>query len=355
MNKGNVNISNKHSTTESIDSNLSKVSIIVPVYNVYNYLVESPDSIVKQSYTNLEIIIIDDGSNDGSSEICDEYEKLDSRIKLVHQDNIGLSGARNIGLDSMSGDYVLFVDSDDALHPDLVKTMLSVMLKEQVDCAICDYSVYKTVFSMDIGLLKQDSNHIKIPKGSYCRNDILSAIAEGHLPIVAWGKMYKSEIWVNNRFPVGHVYEDLFVVFDVFDTLDSVYIISEPLIMRRIRPNSIISTISLKNTMDYDLAQSRFENYIHAHINEVFSLEQLHNNQSNYLQYLFFRRIEISFSDNTEKEAIMGWIDKRLQGVQINRFIKKWKLKHRIAYYMYIINPTIFSYLYLMLKRYKKI
>lgn len=108
------------------------VSVIVPVYNVAPYLRESLDSLINQTYWNLEIIIIDDGSNDGSEVICDEYQYRDSRIKLFRQDNKGLSAARNIGLDHIKGEVVAFLDPDDVMYPDMIETVLRTMTEKRV-------------------------------------------------------------------------------------------------------------------------------------------------------------------------------------------------------------------------------
>ena len=130
------------------------VSVIIPVYNVRPYLNEALDSVLDQSYENLEIIIIDDGSTDGSSELCDEYGKKDARICVIHQDNRGLSAARNAGLDHMTGDLVAFLDSDDAYDPEYILTMLSAMypqnaaFSEPVDVVVCKYTVHYSTGEM---------------------------------------------------------------------------------------------------------------------------------------------------------------------------------------------------------------
>lgn len=105
------------------------VSVIVPVYNVKPYLNEALDSVINQTYRNQEIILIDDGSTDGSGEICDEYATRDNRIKVIHQTNQGLSAARNAGLDIMHGSVISFLDSDDAFHPQMIEIMLHEMIQ----------------------------------------------------------------------------------------------------------------------------------------------------------------------------------------------------------------------------------
>ena len=121
------------------------VTIIIPVYNTAPYLLEALDSVIQQDYSNLEIIIIDDGSTDGSEKICDIYAEKDSRIRVIHQENKGLSCARNTGLDIMSGDSVAFLDSDDVLHPTYVKTMVAAMCRKKTDLVVCRYSIFPSM------------------------------------------------------------------------------------------------------------------------------------------------------------------------------------------------------------------
>ena len=115
----------------------SLVSVIVPVYKVEKYLSKCLDSIVNQTYKNLEIILVDDGSPDNSGKICDEYAQKDSRIKVIHKENGGLSSARNAGLDIATGEYIAFADSDDSVHLDFVEKLYRAIKEENADIACC--------------------------------------------------------------------------------------------------------------------------------------------------------------------------------------------------------------------------
>lgn len=115
------------------------VSIIVPVYQVKEYVGECVESLRAQTYTNLEILLVDDGSTDGSGEICDEYAYRDNRIRVIHQENYGLSAARNTGLDQAAGEYVAFVDSDDVVLPDFIETLYDLSDRYQADIAACAF------------------------------------------------------------------------------------------------------------------------------------------------------------------------------------------------------------------------
>ena len=113
------------------------ISVIIPVYDVSDYLPRCLDSVLKQTHRNMEILLIDDGSTDSSGEICEAYAKHDSRIHVIHKQNGGLSSARNAGLDSMHGDYYTFIDSDDFVHPDYVSTLLALCMKYGTDISQC--------------------------------------------------------------------------------------------------------------------------------------------------------------------------------------------------------------------------
>ena len=119
------------------------ISVIIPVYNVVNYFDRCINSIINQTFKNLEIIIVDDGSTDGSSEACDKIAKIDNRIKVIHQINMGLSAARNAGLNIATGEYIAFVDSDDYLHPRMYEILYKEMTKNEVDMVICEFNEFE--------------------------------------------------------------------------------------------------------------------------------------------------------------------------------------------------------------------
>ena len=124
----------------AIDNHFPLVSVIIPVYNVVPYLQQSIESVIKQTYTNLDIIIVDDGSTDGSGRTCDNYQKLDSRIIVIHQENRGLSGARNTGLDIAQGEYIAFLDPDDMMLPNMIEETVHNISRFDAGIAVCGYS-----------------------------------------------------------------------------------------------------------------------------------------------------------------------------------------------------------------------
>lgn len=180
------------------------ISVIVPIYNVENYLRRCIDSILSQTYSNLEILLIDDGSTDNCPDICDEYAKIDKRIKVFHQENSGLSGARNTGIKNFSGDYVTFIDSDDYFHP-LFLEYLYCALNEgnhNIAMSLCKYCVNEcpqtsyTRTNYKILYISQEDSY----KGLFNKK-FRNTYPISNIPFVSsWGHLYKREIIKNNYY-----------------------------------------------------------------------------------------------------------------------------------------------------------
>lgn len=250
------------------------VSVIVPVFNVLPYLVEALESVLNQIYTNLEIIIIDDGSTDGSAEICDEYSEKDPRVIVVHQENQGLSGARNTGLNMATGDAIAFLDSDDVICPDFISSMERVMRRDGVDLVICDYTVGRaTRITRKKAFVK--SSDVQIKQGIYTRDDALRALADGRIKHYTWNKLYRRELWERIRFPVGHVYEDVYTTYRIMDLCERVFVLNEPLYHYRKRRGSIVDDRSQGNLLDSINASSCLESYVRKNTPSIFSVKQL--------------------------------------------------------------------------------
>ena len=260
-------------------NNTLLVSIIIPVFNVQLYLAEALDSVVKQTYENLEIIIVDDGSTDGSGKICDEYAKRDRRIIVIHQENKGLSAARNAGLDIMTGSVVAFLDPDDAYCHNYISSMMEVMDREKVDLVICKYTTHYTDQRMSWECDKNINTSPQISQGKYNRNIVLRALADGKVGFNVWNKLYKGYLWKDIRFPVGHVYEDIDTIFRIIDLCKTIYVMNNPLYLYRKRQGSITERYTFDYLNDWNLAQADFESYISENTPEVFRSEQLRNRQ----------------------------------------------------------------------------
>lgn len=178
------------------------ISVIVPVYNVENEIARCIKSIINQSYKNIEIILINDGSTDGSLNICRHYSKLDKRIKIITQENQGLSASRNTGLDLAKGKYIMFVDSDDYVNNSFCERAIKLINKYDSDIAFFDYNLITNGQSEHAS---QQINNGKISK----EEALLISLTDSH----AWNKIYRAHLFKNITYPVGYFYEDTLTTY----------------------------------------------------------------------------------------------------------------------------------------------
>ena len=220
------------------------VSVVVPVYNVEDYLEECLDSILGQTYRDIELVIVDDGSTDASLSICKKYAQADDRVRLVSQSNSGLSSARNTGLDLCHGTWVTFVDSDDALRSDAIERLVEAATRYKVDIVCCG-------FTNDMHELARGFNR---PANFRCAN----ASSALHYSIVtnhACGKLYAVRLFTNSdiRYPVGRRYEDIATTYRLFDETARVAFTDTPFYLYRLRSGSITSTPSARDIDDLEV------------------------------------------------------------------------------------------------------
>lgn len=181
------------------------ISIIVPIYKVEPYLRQCVDSIINQTYKNLEIILVDDGSPDGCPQICDDYAAKDTRVKVIHKENGGLSSARNAGLDIAKGDYIAFVDSDDWVEKEMYEHLMSLVIKYNVDVATC-------AVNSVVGTKNTKCKPVEQTENVYKSNDLFDKlfIDAYNVKSEVWNKVYSRQIIGDLRFKVGQIYEDLY-------------------------------------------------------------------------------------------------------------------------------------------------
>lgn len=228
-----------------IDEKQPLISIIVPCYNTEDYIEQCLDSLIHQSYKKLEIILVNDGSTDDTDAKIQPYLSED-RIRYIIQENKGLSGARNTGLDIMKGEYVCFVDSDDFLHKDYVKTLYENLIKTDADISICDFLLYYDDTPVDIETLPvEETLDVK------SRDEGMDCINTNYRYILAWNKLYKAHIFDNIRYPLGKLHEDEFVAHHIlYKTNKSVFTSRKLYSYRQGRKDSIMSNITVKNFND---------------------------------------------------------------------------------------------------------
>ena len=201
---------------------MSKISIIVPIYNVEKYLEKSVNSILNQTYKNLEIILVDDGATDNSGKIADELAKTDSRIKVIHKENGGLSSARNEGMKYVTGDYIAFLDSADCIIPDFYEYLYNMIEKYNADIAQGCFLRIQDEFIDDVNnIINKENSKIEINEKVLTNKEALKILygvkEEPYIQeVVVWNKLYKKEVLKNISFPIGKLHEDEFTTHKIF-------------------------------------------------------------------------------------------------------------------------------------------
>lgn len=211
------------------------ISVIVPVYNVEKYLSNCIESIINQSYKNLEIILIDDGSTDNCGKICDQYSRKDKRIRVIHKENGGLSDARNIGIDNAKGNYITFVDSDDDLDKDFVEYLFTLLKKYNANISICPLFVKRKDT-----IVKPAYN--KIEKILTKKECIIKLLCDDEISVSACSKLYKKSLFKNIKFPLNKLCEDNGTTYKTILLCDKIAFGNIPKYNYYVRQNSIMTS-----------------------------------------------------------------------------------------------------------------
>jgi len=288
------------------------VSIIVPIYKVEPYLRRCLDSIINQTYTNLEIILVDDGSPDGCPQICDEYAAKDKRIVVIHKENGGLSDARNAGLDICKGEYISFVDSDDWVDVEYIEELIKPNSKNQYDIVIADYQQSNEPI---------DSHHILLQASSINdKQNIISAFCHLQYPPCAWAKLYRAKFIKENKlkFYKGILYEDQLWSCHLAILAKRIFILSNKIYYYTIRDNSIMQSHNIpfeKHITSWKVILSN-ENKIFSHCSNITSkdidyfflqktteiLNKAHNN------WPYFKKSFLTIAESLNKNPIAYWL-----------------------------------------------
>ena len=240
------------------------ISLIIPVYKVEKYLEKCIQSVINQTYENLQIILVDDGSPDNCGKICDEYAKKDHRIEVIHKSNGGLSDARNKGLEIAKGEYIGFVDSDDYIEADMYEVLYNLLKQYNADVSICNfYTVSQGKIS-----IKNADNGIN----EYNRIEILKEILlDKNIQSYAWNKLYKKELFDEIKYPIGKKYEDIGTTFYLLEKCNKVVVTGKSEYYYINRQDSIVNNVTESTITDYiELIMQRYD-YIEENIKELSS------------------------------------------------------------------------------------
>lgn len=317
------------------------ISIIVPIYNVDKYLKKCIDSLLNQTYKNLEIILVDDGSTDNSGKICDEYSKRDNRIIVFHQKNSGVSTTRNKGLEISTGEYIGFVDPDDYISPIMYDVLYNILKQSSADISMCDYECFD---SESINFCESKDFIIYDKKQALCEL-VLDRNITSHL----WNKLYKSELFDGIKFPENKIYEDVGTIYLVIEKANKIIHNKSVLYAYYQRPTSLCNTIS----------ENRISNYI-----------EMVNNRYNYLLLKFPELKKVLQCSRIKSSLVFNFViakDKNIklfnskiiiddfkENIKIKLIILKYiELKFILALLILKINRNLFYKIFSIQKKVK--
>lgn len=235
---------------------MDKISVVVPVYNVRTYLEKAVYSIINQKYENLEIILVDDGSTDGSGEICNQLKAIDSRVVAYHKENGGLSSARNFGAKKATGNYIIFIDSDDYIHPEMISSLYDEIKKADADVSVCGImNVYNT---KEIPQCNNIHMHFV-----YNQKEFLKELLIGEkIPGSICNKLLKKEVVEKISFPEGKIYEDAFYHLELVKVAKTYVITTKPYYYYYHRSNSITTQKYNARKLDIIEVYTKYKKYI---------------------------------------------------------------------------------------------
>ena len=226
------------------------ISVVVPAYNAEAFLDQCLESIVAQTYRHLEILVVDDGSTDGTGALCDQWAQRDERIRVIHQPNGGHSAARNAALDAMTGDLVAMVDSDDVIHPEFTATLLDVMQQTGADIAVGGYIPFSGTApafpdAVGTGTIRRFTQ----------QEAILAVLYQRGLTHSPWGRLFKASLFDGVRFPLGIIYEDLAIIYPLLNRCTLVAGIERQLYGYRWHEGNSMNVFSPRRTAVLDVCE----------------------------------------------------------------------------------------------------
>jgi len=315
------------------------ISVIVPIYNVEKYLEKCINSIIEQTYQNIEIVLVDDGSSDNSGKICDEYASKDKRVKAMHKKNGGVSDARNFGVENANGKYIAFIDSDDYITNDYIEYLYRILKENNAEISCCNFEyVYSDKENKEI-----ESQQEKL----YTYNQLEALkdlLYQKNIDTSLWGKLIKKDLFNNIKFPYGEIYEDFAVFYKVLLKIEKIVYSNVKKYFYMQREKSILSTNFGKKDLYMVTAAEEMYNTISKQYPE---LESALNSRIINMDFYLLRRI-------SKKENKQEYLNLK-NDVKARRKIvvkdKNTKLKTKIAIYISYIDIRLVKYFYYIAKK----
>lgn len=306
------------------------ISVIIPVYNVEEYLCRCVDSVLDQTYRNTEILLVDDGSPDNCPAICDEYARQDARVRVLHQENKGLSGARNAGIDVAKGQWLAFVDSDDYLAPDFLERLLEACERTGSDLSVCRWEYVRGE---------------KIPgRGTgetrvYTGREMLANLylPDGAYFVVAWNKLYRRELFEGIRYPLGKIHEDEATTYRIYDKVSQAAYVDRSLYGYFVTPVSITRGFNPRR-MDWVTAVAERIDFFEEKGYRELMVPGLQALADGSIDIYFGMRDQLPGSEE-QQEEIQTLIRKGLRRV---KKYGKFPLRTEIGYRLFLACPGLY-------------
>ena len=330
---------------------MKRVSIILPVYNVKPYLERCMKSVINQTFTDWEAILVDDGSTDGSSELCDKYAEVDSRIKVIHKSNEGLGLTRNCGVRNCEGEYVFFVDSDDYIEPDALESLYGDAQQSNADLVVGNFYYQDKIIELPIkdGVYKDD----EVKKQIISRIIGNSPGKEDLLTPSACGKLYRKGLFIDNDlwFPSERklIWEDLAFNYDCFLKCKSIYLESHPVYrycyngeslthkydkdkLKKVMTMYEYMRTRITETLDETSLYDRLDNSFLGHIRTCLKLETYYSKKNGL--YYALRRIKEMCADKDVKGIVKRFPPEYYSKSQT---ILSWGIEHEVSWLVYLL------------------
>lgn len=300
------------------------ISIIVPIYKVEKYLERCINSILNQSFSNFELILVDDGSPDNCGKICDEYKKKDNRITVIHKKNGGLSDARNAGLDIAKGKYIGFVDSDDIIHPRMYEILFQCINKSNSDIAQCKFKKFKNLEE-----LKNDLDNYNETFEEYDnKTAIIDMIDNNKINVNSWNKLYKRELFEILRFPKGKIHEDEFLTYKLLYDSRKIAYIDEELYYYYQNDNGIMNGSNILKRLDrIEALEERSKFFLENGDNDLYNKSNSALFFALNKLYFIFKRNEQLKKDKENIEKLKSKIKKISMLLENNNYLSSTNSK----------------------------
>jgi len=312
------------------------ISVIIPVYNTEKYLKRCIESIINQTYENIQIILIDDGSTDGSGAICDEFSENNHRIVVCHTENKGQGAARNYGIKVAAGKYIGFVDSDDYIEKDMYEVLYNNLIRYNADISTCGYWTVKAE-DLDKAVFSDKHENIQVLNAEEAIS--LTLNGDKYYPVLPVVKLYKAEIFLNVAFPEKMIYEDHYIIIEILEQCRRIVVTSKKEYYYIFRKNSTTHTFTKKNLDAIAACRHLYKMVIKKYPNLKESAEYK-------LLWSYFICLDLVMLSDNEKKYIQ--IEKKLTAYIRRHFLavicnKHFRIYRKSAAFLLAVNRNLYK------------